>query len=73
MINYSIQEQRAIQKCADLAGWQDVQSALDTDTISIIKGRDGCMYAWYLDELNCFAIKVDTMELVTDSIEYLFC
>ena len=59
----------------EAAGYDDIQSNIDNDYVSINRGRNGIEYAWYADENTNEFVQVDNLQYVSfteEEIEELF-
>lgn len=76
MKNYTDQEMKAINKAVEEAGLEAevVESLINHDYVTINKGRDGKMYAYYFDGISEAIIDVKTLNVIDNNkAEALFC
>lgn len=46
-----------------------MQNAVKYDYLTLNKGRNNKLYAWFLDESNNIAVEIDTLRVVDDGVE----
>ena len=76
MKNYTEQEMKAINKAVEEAGLEAevIESLIEHDNVTINKGRDGKMYAYYFDGDSEAIVEVETLNVIDNNeAEALFC
>ena len=69
-------EIKAMNKALEYAGTlETIEEAISDDSLTINKGRDGKIYAWFCTEGSNVAVEVESLNIITDEeeIENLFC
>ncbi|WP_289147001.1 hypothetical protein [uncultured Megamonas sp.] len=76
MKSYTEQEMKAINKAVKEAGFEAevIETLINYDYVTINKGRDGRMYAYYFDGVREAIVDVDTLNIISNyEAEALFC
>lgn len=76
MKNYTEQEMKAINKAIEEAGLEAevAESLIKHNYVTINKGRDGKMYAYYFDSDSEAIVEVETLNVIDNNkAEALFC
>ena len=72
----TVEEQKAMEKALKwVATSESLKDAVNNDYLTINKGRDGKIYAWYFDGTSNAAVEVESLNIIADEeeIENLFC